>query len=165
MEEKSKSAHSGTRRRPKASMAAASSPATHPRSFFNACGHDGCGESTCHVRYVGPVSHLRDHHALHAARGVAHVWTAAIVSGLAVVLTGVLAFNAQAARDSGSRRAPPPPPPNHQALIDRLDRLEVLMQEVKQSCADNAAETEPDGEQAQNDPGTTGTDTTQRQGP
>lgn len=57
------------------------------------CGHDGCGP-TCRVRYIGPTSPMRDQHIIHAARGVAHVWTAAIVSGLAVVLTGAFAFTA-----------------------------------------------------------------------
>jgi len=57
------------------------------------CGHSGC-DSACRVRYVGPVTNIRDHHIIHAARGVAHVWTAAIVAGLAVVLTGAIAYTA-----------------------------------------------------------------------
>lgn len=57
------------------------------------CGHSGC-ETSCQVRYVGPVSSIRDHHIIHAARGVTHVWAAAIVAGLAVVLTGAIAYTA-----------------------------------------------------------------------
>ena len=57
------------------------------------CGHSGC-ETACRVRYVGPVSSIRDHHIIHAARGVAHVWSAAIVAGLAIVLTGAIAYTA-----------------------------------------------------------------------
>jgi sensor domain CHASE-containing protein len=41
---------------------------------------------------------LRDHHILHAAHGTAHVWPAAIVAGLAVVVTVTLAFAAAQAR-------------------------------------------------------------------
>lgn len=131
MEDKPKSARSSVRRRPlKAPMAAASSPAANPRSAFNACGHDGCGGSSCNVRYVGPVSHLRDHHALHAARGVAHVWTAAIVSGLAVVITGILAYNAQAA--TPVRR--PAVSPEVRAIMERLDRMEQSVREMSERC-------------------------------
>jgi hypothetical protein len=116
------------------------------------------------VRYVGPVSHLRDHHALHAARGVAHVWTAAIVSGLAVVLTGVLAYGSvQAAANSGGRRSQSQ---ELRTIMERLDRLETSMQEVKQHCmAVNADSEQTDEQPPQDDPGTTGTDTTRRHGP
>lgn len=58
------------------------------------CGHSGCGGGTCNVRYVGPTTHMRDHHIVHAARGASNVWTAAIVAGLAVVLTGAIAYTA-----------------------------------------------------------------------
>lgn len=133
MEARSKSSRSSVRRRPaKAVMAAASSPAMDPKTMFNTCGHDSCSPSACNVRYVGPVSHMRDHHALHAARGVTHVWTAAIVSGLAVVLTGVLAYSAAQAQ---TRRAPAAPAPDMRAVMQRLDRMEVMMKDVAQRCA------------------------------
>lgn len=68
------------------------------------CGHSGC-ETSCKVRYVGPVTNIRDHHIIHAARGVAHVWTAAIVAGLAVVLTGAIAYTAvQAENPNGNSK-------------------------------------------------------------
>lgn len=159
MEEQSKSSRASMRRRPKSSASAASSPAPSGHRSNAACGHDGCGH-TCSVRYVGPVSHLRDHHALHAARGVAHVWTAAIVSGLAVVLTGVLAYSAQAARDSSSRRGGSA---ELRAVMERLDRLETSIQEVSQHCLAVSA-AEQDGEQ-QDDRTTTGTDQTQQHNP
>jgi hypothetical protein len=57
------------------------------------------------VRYVGPTSHLHDHHIIHAARGVAHVWTAAIVAGLAVVLTGAIAYTAVEAQSASSTQS------------------------------------------------------------
>jgi hypothetical protein len=63
------------------------------------CGHSACG-TTCNVRYCGPTTHIRDHHIVHAARGVAHVWTAAIVAGFAVVLTGAIAYTAVQASTS-----------------------------------------------------------------
>jgi len=57
------------------------------------CGHSGCGK-TCNVRYCGPTSPMHNHHIVNASRGVAHVWSAAIVAGLAVVLTGAIAYTA-----------------------------------------------------------------------
>ncbi len=137
MEDRSKSsARSTARRRPaKAAMAAASSPAVDPMSMFNNCGHDNCPTHTCNVRYVGPVSHVRDHHALHAARGVAHVWTAAIVSGLAVVLTGVLAYNAAQAQTRRATGLPTAQSADIRMMMERLDRLETMMRNVAERCA------------------------------
>ena len=57
------------------------------------CGHSTCGR-TCNVRHAGPTSPIRDHHIAHIARGVSNVWTASIVAGLAVVLTGAIAYSA-----------------------------------------------------------------------
>lgn len=146
MEDRPKSIKSGTRRRPatRLSMAAASSPTPGSMGASSKCGHDGCGSSGCSVRYVGPVSHLRDHHALHAANGVAHVWTAAVVSGLAVVLTGVIAYNAQAA----TPRRPAPPSADTRLLMERLDRMERAMHEMAQSCM-GGGEDMPEDEQAE----------------
>lgn len=42
---------------------------------------------------------MHNHFIVHAARGVTHVWTAAIVAGLAVVLTGSIAYTAVHAED------------------------------------------------------------------
>lgn len=134
MEARPKSTKSTVRRRPASTklMAAASSPAPSPMNAFNTCGHDGCNSGGCNVRYVGPVSHLRDHHALHAARGVAHVWTAAIVSGLAVVVTGVLAYNAAQAREMPAPRGPSV---EMRAIMERLDRMEAMMKDVAERCS------------------------------
>ena len=65
------------------------------------CGHDGC-ERTCRVRYAGPTSPIHNEHIIHAARGASQVWTAAIVAGLAVVLTGAIAFSAVQAETSAT---------------------------------------------------------------
>lgn len=132
---KSSRSSSSVRRRPaKAAMSAASSPAMDPKTMFNSCGHDSCTPSACNVRYVGPVSHIRDHHAMHAARGVMHVWTAAIVSGLAVVLTGVLAYSAAQAQTRRTPAAAAPQSADTRLLMQRLDRLELMVKEVAQRC-------------------------------
>lgn len=89
------------------------------------CGHGGCGSGQCNVRYVGPTSHPRDHYALHAARGVAHIWMAVIVTGVSMVLTGALAFTAvqaktdqdQSLRDGKSRA-------DLTRVMERLDKIE-----------------------------------------
>ncbi|MBU1448328.1 hypothetical protein KJ925_00175 [Patescibacteria group bacterium] len=66
-------------------------------SMLSACGHSACSEE-CRVHYVGPVSHMRDHHILHVSRGMSHIWAASIIAGLAVVLTGAFAFSAAQAQ-------------------------------------------------------------------
>ena len=142
MEARLKTSKAGTQRHFSSTklMAAASSPTPDAMGAFNACGHEGCHEGGCKVRYVGPVSHLRDHHALHAARGVVHVWTAAIVSGLAVVITGFLAYGAVQARTV----APPVvrgPSPEMLAITQRLDRMEEMMRTTIERC------TPPDNDQ------------------
>jgi len=77
-----------------------------PRRGGGPCGHSGCGPS-CSVRYCGPTSHPFHHHSYTAARGMEHIWLATIAAGLALVITGFVAYNAaqasvderQAARD------------------------------------------------------------------
>lgn len=86
----------------------------------SSCGHSGC-EDVCRVRYVGPTSHPRDHHAQEAAHGAKHVWTAAIVAGLAVVLTGAIAYSAVEAQT---------PQVNLNALNRRLEKIEQAVQNI-----------------------------------
>lgn len=95
----------------------------HARST---CGHSGCG-SACGVRYVGPTSHPRDHKIHLAAHGAGQVWTAAIVAGLAVVLTSSMAFAATQADTA----------PRVKTLSDavlilsrKLDNIQRLIQET-----------------------------------
>ena len=45
-----------------------------------------------HVHIVGPTTQANDHHLIHAARGITHVWTAAVVAGLGVVITAALGY-------------------------------------------------------------------------
>lgn len=71
-------------------MKAASTPI--PCGPGSTCSHDGCTGPTCRVRYVGPVSSLGDHHAYHAARGSTHIWAAALITSLALAVTGAVAF-------------------------------------------------------------------------
>ncbi len=77
------------------------------------------------VRYVGATSHISHHHIMHAARGVTHIWSAVIIAGLAVVLTGAVAFataNAQAKEQDDLRTA-------HvtSQILDKLDGMEARL--------------------------------------
>jgi len=42
---------------------------------------------------------MHNHFLVHTARGVTHIWTAAIVAGLAVVITGAIAYTAVHAQE------------------------------------------------------------------
>lgn len=91
------------------------------------CGHSGC-RATCKVRFVGPTSSMRDHHIMHAARGVTNVWTAAIVAGLAVVLTGAIAYTAVEARSTASNDAGTNSVMSRLTTIDqRLSNIEDML--------------------------------------
>lgn len=110
------------------------------------CGHGSCGQQ-CAVRYVGPTSSMRDHHALHAARGVTHIWSAAIITGFAIVLTGAIAFNAAQAsterrtvvaqaevKDDVAREI--------RKLTVRLEAMDALLKKVADQCLDTRAVTD-----------------------
>jgi len=118
----------------KSGRKAANTPA--PCGPGSTCGHSGCEGGTCSVRYVGPTSHPRDHHVQEAAQGARHVWTAAIVAGLAVVLTGTVAYTSAQAQDkvdtpslfilNSLRR-----------IEQRLDRIEPKLESAcLKSCGD-----------------------------
>lgn len=92
------------------------------------CGHSACTGGKCNVRYVGPVSHIRDHHVVHAARHASHVWSAAIVAGLAVVLTGALGYAAIGAEPSGSMYG------EFQQINHRLDKIEGMVKTLLDKC-------------------------------
>lgn len=94
----------------------------------------------CKVRYVGPTSHMRDEHILHAARGMTHVWTAAIVTGFAVILTATIAFNAvQAKTDAraavAQTYAQEDLDQKIQSLNDRLTAVEQTLERVEATLA------------------------------
>jgi hypothetical protein len=92
------------------------------------CGHMACTGGKCNVRYVGPVSHIRDHHVVHAARHASHIWSAAIVAGLAVVLTGALGYAAIGAESSGSMYG------EFQQINHRLDKIEGMVKTLLDRC-------------------------------
>lgn len=97
------------------------------------CGHESCGPDGCRVRYVGPVSHLRDHYAWHAARGSEHIWAAAVTTGLALVLTGAIAFTAAQAKQGEQDAALASQNANRadiERIMNRLDRIERLVDET-----------------------------------
>jgi hypothetical protein len=71
---------------------------------------------------------MRDHHAVVAANGVQHVWTAAIVAGLAVVLTGAIAYSAVQAQT-------PLNDVSSAVINQRLDRIEQAIRQVQTQCA------------------------------
>ncbi len=93
------------------------------------CGHSGCSRQ-CQVRYIGPTTHVRDHQIFHAARGSTHAWTAALVAGLAVVLTGALAYTAVEAETPkvAVDRA------TIKDLSKRISSLEDVVQQVLNQC-------------------------------
>lgn len=105
-----------------------------------ACGHSNCGRA-CNVRHVGPTSPIRDHHIAHIARGVSNVWTASIVAGLAVVLTGAIAYSAvqaapversssQASTSAGFAKLNT----RLDDLNSRLDDLETRLKALNDQC-------------------------------
>lgn len=79
----------------------------------------------CKVRFVGPTSSMRDHHIMHAARGVTNVWTAAIVAGLAVVLTGAIAYTAVEARSTASNDA------SANSVMDKLTTIDQRLNNIE----------------------------------
>lgn len=143
MSEETKKIKRPARRRSVASKGASdasSPPPEGPGSLGAACGHDGCGLA-CSVRYIGPTSSMRDHHALHAARGVTHVWAAAIVTSLAVVVTGAVAMSsveAKASAESLRLRQQAPGQSDWARVTERLAQVERALSEVKQVCGDRA---------------------------
>ncbi len=121
-----------------------------PPTISSTCGHGACdGSPTCNVRYVGAVSHIRDHHALHAARGVGHIWAASVITGFAVVLTGVVAFqSAQAKTVQENAAVRQTTQTELRQVMDRLTRMERLLEETRRSCVgpQETGEAQPDAE-------------------
>lgn len=97
--------------------------ANSPMPAGPVCGHSGCGGS-CNVRYAGATTHVRDHYIHQAAQGMKHVWTAAIVAGFAVVVTGSIAYTAAQAET-----APRVKNLNEAvaAIYRKLDKIEQLI--------------------------------------
>jgi hypothetical protein len=109
---------------------AANSP--EPTGPLSTCGHSGCVDK-CNVSYHGPTTHVRDHQIHMAAAGVRHIWTASVVAGLAVVLTGTIAYSAVEAKarptfSAGTKND------GTAMIMQRLDRLEAALRRTEQAC-------------------------------
>jgi len=117
---------------------AANSPAPGP------CGHSHCGE-VCRVRYIGAVTSIRDHHIMHVARGISHVWTATIIAGLAVVLTGAVAFSSVNA--ANQNRDDVRTAQSTSLILDKMQsiesRLNALENQFQQMSARQQAQNSP----------------------
>jgi hypothetical protein len=108
------------------------------------CGHENC-DTTCNVRYVGAVSQITDHHIIKASHASSHVWAAAVISGLAVVLTGAIAYTSVNAESSNSPAAIQASMATHDdinTLLDRIERLQTQVEQARQACAPVAPEDE-----------------------
>ena len=97
----------------------------------SACGHMACTGGKCNVRYVGPVSYMRDHHVIHAARQASHIWSAAIVTGLAIVLTGALGYAAIGAEATNQA---PSLYGEFQQINNRLSKIEGMVKTLLDRC-------------------------------
>src|SRR5690349_8895228 len=74
---------------------AANTPIPTGKGNDPTCGHDGsCTSDACYVTYAGPVSRFHDHHMIVAARNTAHIWPAAVITSLALLVTASFAFSA-----------------------------------------------------------------------
>lgn len=113
---------------------AANSPMPEPAGGPT-CGHDGsCTANNCNVTYAGPVSRMHDHHMVVAARNSSHIWPAAVITSLALLVTGSLAFSSvQAAQDA--KTAALEKQAANRADIDRivqqLNRIEAIVAETR----------------------------------
>lgn len=136
MSEEKKNTKRPMRRRAVTSVASEGSSPMPDGPVPSSCGHHGCTGGGCNVRYVGPTSHVRDHHVLHAARGSTHIWGAAIITGLAVVLTGTIAFSSVQAREGQEvRRMEAKSRADVAKVVARLEMMEKALKELKTLCA------------------------------
>lgn len=108
------------------------------------CGHDGhCMGAMCNVRYVGPTSQIADHHATHFAQASTHIWSAAVVTGLALVVTGTIAYQTVSAESTQTARALQKQNANRADIaqvIEQLNRIERVSTETRNLLK---GETEP----------------------
>ena len=69
---------------------------------------------------------------MHAAYGASQVWTAAIVAGLAIVITGVFAFSSVQAKQQDMATSTTV---QAMSVEQRLDQIEATLQKLSVSCA------------------------------
>lgn len=117
----------------KAKMPAGNSPA--PTMQAPVCGHDGhCSTNACAVRYVGPTSQLSDHYTNHLAKASVNIWSAAVVTGLALVVTGAIAYQSVSAASTKTAQQLQKQNANRADIakvIDQLNRIERVSTETR----------------------------------
>jgi hypothetical protein len=113
---------------------AANSPAPVPTGGAT-CGHDGsCTSMGCNVTYAGPVSRINDHHMLVAARNTSHIWPAAVITSLALLITGSLAFSSVQASQDAKTAALTKQAANRadiDRIVQQLNRIEAIVTETR----------------------------------
>jgi TolA-binding protein len=86
---------------------------------------------------------MRDHHIVHAAKGVTHIWSAAIVTGFALVMTGAIALTAaQASTDAklsvSQTGVKQDLGREIRQLNAKLDAMNATVRELSRTCAPTA---------------------------
>lgn len=118
-----------TRRRKASSTPIPTGPGTGPT-----CGHDGnCTPNACKVTYAGPVSRVHDHHVISAARGTTHIWPAAIITSLALLVTASVAFYSVDAAQDERTAALQKQTANRadiEKIMERLDKIERMTADI-----------------------------------
>lgn len=118
-----------TRRRKAASTPIPKGPGSGPT-----CGHDGnCTPNACKVTYAGPVSRVHDHHMIRAARGTTHIWPAAIITSLALLVTASVAFysaNAAESQRQSTLRKQAANRADIEKIMERLDKIERMTADI-----------------------------------
>jgi len=99
------------------------------------CGHDGsCTAAACNVTYAGPVSRMHDHHMVVAARNTSHIWPAAVITSLALLVTGSLAFSSVQASQDAKTAALEKQTANRadvDRIVQQLNRIEAIVAETR----------------------------------
>lgn len=81
------------------------------------------------VHFVGPTTHINDHHLIHAARGISNVWTATIVAGLGVVLTATFVYSSIRIQEAKATAAlSEPVKTDLRVLSERISSMERKME-------------------------------------
>ncbi len=106
----------------------------------NTCGHDGkCTPNACAVTYAGPVSRMHDHHMIVAARATSHIWPAAVITSLALLVTGTVAFSGvNAGVDSNTRALQ-----KQAANRSDIERIVQQLNRIERALADQNTAPEP----------------------
>ncbi len=105
-----------------------------PGSQSPVCGHDGnCTTHACAVTYAGPVSRLHDHHMITASRGTTHIWPAAVITSLALLVTGTVAFYSVSAAEDQHTSALQKQAANRadiERVVEQLNRIERMTADI-----------------------------------